>query len=131
MGPIEETFARIEATSQWICAAVLIEMDGTTAYDGSDLPTTGYYVGGRYPSMILEDAGELRSDKVRSFVTNTPDVDYYGVWTDKETHVVYIDGSDHYESLEDALRFAAERDEIAIWDIAGGEEIRLPDLVSI
>lgn len=126
-----ETFNRIESTTRWICAAVLVEMDGTVAYDGSPLPTTGYFVGGRYPSLILEDAGNLNDREVRSFVTNSPAVDYYGVWTDKESHVVYIDGVDHYGSISDALAYASERGEIAIWDVANAQEIRLEGLKEI
>lgn len=129
--PWETITLRINTTAGWIVDSVIMGRDGTVAYGGSDLPTTGYFVGGLYKSLILEDASAVRLHEVASFVTNSPAVDYYGVWTDQEDGAVYIDGVNHYESLEEALLWASEREEIAIWDIARGEEIRLGGLTEI
>jgi hypothetical protein len=48
-----------------------------------------------------------------------------GVWTDSETGRVYLDAVEHIESRSDALRIAAERGELAIWDLYAKAEIRL------
>lgn len=126
-----ETRDRIASVSGQILDWVIMGKDGTISYNGSDLPTTGYFVGGKYPSLVWSDPSEWHLNKVRSFVANSPCVEYYGVWTDSESGVVYIDGVDHYESLEEALAYAVDRGEIAIWDIANTDEIRLEGLKEI
>lgn len=128
---IDEWNANFNRVSARIVDMVITGEDGTVVYErGYDLPTAGYFVGGRYPSLILEDVAEIHREKVAEFVNTTPAADYYGVWTDRETGKVYIDAVDHYREAEYALRIAAERNEIAVWDIANARELRLADLAT-
>src|SRR5881628_472523 len=86
--------------------------------------TTGYYVGGVRPSLVVSDATLIDRGEVAWFVGGT-DARYFGVWKDTETGMIYIDASDHVDNRQDALYLATERGEIAVWDIANGVEIRV------
>lgn len=48
-----------------------------------------------------------------------------GVWTDTETNITYIDRSYHFYRKETAIDFGNLYNQIAIWDCANKEEIRL------
>lgn len=48
-----------------------------------------------------------------------------GKWTDHETGVTHIDRVDWFPHRETAVRAGRTWEQLAIWDIAAGEEIRL------
>lgn len=48
-----------------------------------------------------------------------------GAWRDSETGTVYLDTVATFETLREAIDFARERGEIAIFDLIAGDEIRL------
>jgi len=50
---------------------------------------------------------------------------FVGKWTDPETNTVHIDGTCWFDDLREAEGFGRMHDQIAIWDIAAGKEIRL------
>lgn len=51
--------------------------------------------------------------------------DLVGKWTDTVTGITHIDRVDWFPLLENAKRAGREYNQLAIWDIANGEEIRL------
>lgn len=99
--------------------------DGTVTSTGRSLPTEGYLVGGTIPSLVYRNVGDVDRGEIAYWIgVNKPCV-YYGVWVDKETNVVYFDASTFMNFERFAIPLAAERSEIAIWDIANGQEIRV------
>ena len=48
-----------------------------------------------------------------------------GAWTDSKENLVYIDVSQHFESLDEAINLAKELGELAIWDITNKKEIEI------
>lgn len=110
-------------------AQLLIDMinsgdDGTVDTENQDLPESGYFVGGVRPSLVMKDAAHADRGDIGWFVGGT-DARYFGIWTDTEDGLIYVDAVDHMETLEDALTLGAERGEIAVWDITNGEERRV------
>lgn len=90
--------------------------DGTYLKDstGAWLPvvqSSGYYVAVRPLDSI--DA-ELHPNE------------YLGVWTDPGTGTLYLDASKHFGTMTEALAVAQRTGELAIWDIAAGEEVLTP-----
>jgi hypothetical protein len=90
-----------------------------------DVPTDGFMVGGLVPAEIIPET-LITVDDIRSFIifhyfrlhnANT----YVGVWTHEGN--VYIDLSRKITVREEAMRQARNRNEIAIYDVAHGEEI--------
>ncbi len=51
--------------------------------------------------------------------------EFVGRWTDPETGTVYIDQSMWVSDFTLALKTGAEYEQLAIWDISAGREIRL------
>lgn len=116
------------ATLKDLAAASLLEMikngeDGTVSVKGTDLPTTGYWVGGLRPSLTFSPSFPVRLDELKWFVKGSH-ADYYGVWTDAEDGTVYVDAVSWEEHREAALKEAASRGELAVWDIASNTEVR-------
>lgn len=99
----------------------------TGAMDPHD---AGYYVGGLVPSVTLHRdsnvvAYSLTADSFRNTIPVNRDGVYLGTWIDTETDTVYFDASEHFTDRTEAMRVGRLRNELAIWDIANGEEIRL------
>ena len=91
---------------------------------------TGYYVGGLVPSLTIHrDSNEhgysLAAYALRESIPVDAGQVYLGTWIDTDTDTVYFDASEWFEDRELALAVARVRMELAIWDIANGEEIRL------
>jgi len=114
-----------------ILAEMAIEgVDGTvdtfiTHDDGKEeMPSTGYWVGGIRPSLIFSDKSRVDRGDIAWFVGGT-ESRYFGSWVDVADGTIHIDASDHVDNREDALYLAAERGEIAVWDIANESEIRV------
>lgn len=92
---------------------------------GDPLPTEGYWVGGGDITLILTFApGEGVRELLESFLYHVEAV-YVGWWTDAKTGKLYVDVVNHLVSLSDARLVAADRGEIAFWDIENDREIRV------
>jgi hypothetical protein len=101
--------------------------DGTVpAGDEKGLPTHGYFVGGLFPSLVFDGAGEVDRGELAWWIGNN-DAEFYGVWVDTETGKIYFDGVSHFYSELVSVTIARARGEIAIWDIHNKAEIRLKE----
>lgn len=96
-----------------------------------DIPTTGYAVAlpgyeRVYPAALLT-ASDLWSglQDARIAAHYSAFHVYYGAWRDPETDLVYLDASIVTEFRDLALQLAREGSQLAIYDIAAGESIRL------
>ena len=105
---------------------------GTIAFDGSALPTTGYFVGGIVSPLIIteQDNPAERHHMLDAFVSylrglTDVTVPFLGWWTDDETGHLWVDGTTWHGSEFEAGRIGRGRREIAIFDIAGERELRL------
>lgn len=93
--------------------------------------SSGYYVGGRVPSVQCEGSAGGWPAAMSAFLRdNRPALAcfpgrVFGVWLDHQTGVLHLDVSDHVADLADALSLAASRGELAIWDIANLREVRV------
>ena len=101
-------------------------MGGTWSMDGTPVPESGYVVSDPRYTLVLGPGVDMESI-VPHWVAALPDVRYVGVWTDGATGAVHVDVNDIISDLDAAVRTAQERREIAIWDLAGNEEIRMTD----
>lgn len=93
-------------------------------FEDDCLPKTGFYVGGVRPSLVISNIADLDRGDLAWFIGGT-EARYFGVWTDKETGKIYFDAVTHVDDFHDAFMLGSERDEIAIWDIKNGEEVRV------
>ena len=101
------------------------EHGGTFTLDGSETPTTGYFVGGVVPSLVIRKAREgFHYEIIREFVLDAPDGSMVGFWFDGDTGACYVDVVDHVILEEFAKSVGRARGELAIWDVANAEEIR-------
>lgn len=101
---------------------------------GESVPDSGYMVGGFVDSLILlsemMDHGNLAEQQITRFVEmhraqfEQPYV-FLGGWLDSETDEYYFDLSIAFEDRESALLAAKQNNELAIWDLEKGEEIRV------
>lgn len=108
--------------------------DGGSSIKIADLssPTDGYMVSFKNPTLIMESptresligntAAFLMSNS--AFAESLDDL-YLGGWRDNEDGKVYIDFSVNIAELASALEFARDNDQLAIFDVKGGKEIRL------
>lgn len=97
--------------------------DGTVDVTGSDLPTDGYYVAAASPFNLSGPRDTLSPSLVRTFLAMA--TRYVGVWTDTDTGHVYLDHVEHHQDKAQALKIAAARSEIAIWDVRHNSEVRV------
>lgn len=97
---------------------------GTVHLGGLPLPTTGYFVGGAGAALAFRGRREIDRYLTIQLLLRA-DACYIGWWTDPGTGKVWVDQSEWYPFLADARREAAYRGEIAFWDIARGEEVRV------
>lgn len=88
------------------------------------LPKTGFYVGGVRPSLVISNIDDFDRGDLAWFIGGT-ESRYFGVWTDKEDGKIYFDAVDWIDNAPAALNLAFSRNEIAVWDIENGEEIRV------
>jgi hypothetical protein len=108
--------------------------EGYSVNAQGEVPTTGYMVGGFVPSLVLS-GDELRPyattdawlTKNWSYFTINLRAYYAGVWTDSDTGKIYIDISRNVDTLSEAIAVGLNLNEIAIWDVVNGREIRLQD----
>lgn len=109
-------------TSSEMASHMLTNPDGGTfALDGSDLPTTGYYVGGLVSPLIVDDL--TTEEDVALFIDylrSLGKVQFVGWWTDIEDGTVWVDGTSHMATYIDAEVACKERGERAFYDIERG-----------
>jgi len=113
-----------------------VNIGGTVSLIGKPVPETGYMVGGYTDSLILDSGLVFHSSVMESmllqFVSNefafaTKYSTFLGAWLDREDDLLYFDFSQHFENIDDARAAAVFNDEIAIWDLANAEEIRVKE----
>ena len=102
--------------------------EGATVYRDGELSTQedGYYVGGRFAPLVFDSINEVDRGEIAWWVGQHHSM-YYGVWTDSETGKVYVDGVSYFVGKHYALAVGRGRNELAIWDIENGVEIRCND----
>lgn len=98
--------------------------DGTVSTHGEPLPESGYYVGGKTPSLIFDNVTDVDRGEVGWWIGNNSSR-FYGVWVDSDTGKIYFDAVTHMNYKSYALSVARSRGEIAVWDIANSKEIRV------
>lgn len=90
---------------------------------------SGYYVGGAHgmaPHLLGADMDNLNAALVTAFERFHSGMDgsgYVGVWEDGGT--IYVDATEWFEDPNDALDVAQARGELAIFDVANMEDIRI------
>lgn len=97
---------------------------GTVPAYGEGLPREGYWVGGKYPSLVFDSVADLDRGEIAWWIGNHR-ARWYGVWADETDGKIYFDAVTHMNFLHMATGLGKIRGEISIWDIARGEEVRL------
>lgn len=98
---------------------------GTITRTGEALPQEGYFIGGKFRSLVFESRAEIDRGELGWWIGSNTPARFYGVWEDPETGKVYFDAVSHMNYEANALSLAKVRGELAIWDIVAGQEIRL------
>ena len=99
-------------------------MGGTVSRLGRELPLTGYFVGGMVPGLVYESFVSLDAPEVARYVDGLP-TDFAGWWVDRDDGKIYVDAIEWCASEFTACQVGRKYNEIAVWDIRRGEEIRL------
>lgn len=89
---------------------------------------SGYVVGGLVPTLVFDadtQVDEFIYHVARFIDRQSSTVEYVGVWKDESTGMVHVDAVQWVESRVTAETLGIQRGELAIWDCANGEEIRL------
>ncbi len=113
------TFALATATED---VTVMVDPD-------RKIPTEGYVVGGAVPPLTLSPHADHAALPILAWILKHSDrleeCDTVGRWTDTETGLVHLDMGDIYAGVHYAKLAGRARNELAVWDLANGEEIRL------
>jgi hypothetical protein len=110
----------------------------TASLTGKSVPASGYMVGGVTDSLIFgadilnAEHEDVVHDMIIRWINQRFDIGtsenmFIGGWVDSEDGKVYIDLSEKFNVKEYALMIAADRGEIAIWDLANSQEIRVTE----
>jgi hypothetical protein len=88
---------------------------------------SGYVVGGKVPShRVFEVADNYNTiakvENIAAWIDRNPST-YYGSWKDGD--VIHIDAVDIVHDKEEAMSLGVKRNQLAIWDIEKGEDVRL------
>jgi hypothetical protein len=75
--------------------------------------SAGYWVA--HTNIVLPDSSYV--GKLIQAVIQDQRVDYVGIWTSSSGRV-FVDSTEHFRELDDALRAARHRHQQAIWDCA-------------
>jgi hypothetical protein len=111
----------------------------TQSVRGDKVPDSGFMVGGFvdsliFDAMLIRDPGHFREVYGMimkwvnaNFKLATQANIFVGGWIDTETNTAYIDLSEHFpeDMRENAMFAGKQNNEIAIWDLGEGKEIRL------
>jgi hypothetical protein len=116
-----------EDVTNQIITAITEGLPGATFPNQSllALPTTGFLVGGKVPSFIIEPGVRLfLSTQVQLFewVSRQHDASYIGMWVGPSGNI-YIDAVDWVVSRGHALGLATRRGELEIRDVAADRNI--------
>lgn len=109
---------------------------GSVSLTGVATPEFGFMVGGAYDSLIAgadvlaPDHEELLTEQILKYVDTRREFAYdphvfLGGWVDESDGRVYFELSELIYTFGTAKVIGKARNEIAIWDIAKGEEVRL------
>lgn len=121
--------------------AQLIKTDGGFTADQSfNAPTTGYMVSlagtevqfPNYSTMSDEQLERECQEYYANGVNWERQGVYFGAWVHKgvrffEQPILFFDNSINIQDREVAIAFGHANEQIAIWDVANGKEIRLTD----
>lgn len=103
---------------------------GFTWSPARDIPTKGYMISAK-GSEVKVPLGEFRTRDIAWYLSVFDDIlcedgPFLGAWIDAGT--VYLDRSYCVADRDLALKLAAWEEQLAVWDIANGREIRLDAL---
>ena len=103
---------------------------GATISLAGDVPTVGYAVGGYSESKVLNrptmiEFGPELADYIERSPLLTLHGHYLGTWLDGATGNVWLDVIKVHSTLAVAMQEAEQRGELAIYDLAAQQEIRL------
>jgi HK97 family phage portal protein len=100
----------------------------------ADSPTTGYMVSVVPAAETILDSPDAVTDEVmEKFLKDNEQAFedrptlHVGGWLDKATGKVYLDLSEQFDDLDDAIDSAEGTNQLAIWDLNVGNEIRKED----
>lgn len=104
------------------------QLGATVTLDGTQ-PTTGYVLADGKTGALIDPIG---IHGVRTWVRDAvlDGATAFGVWTDSESGQVWYDRVEVVADRRHALELGAARGEIAIWDIAANDEIRVADALA-
>jgi HK97 family phage portal protein len=96
-----------------------------------DSPTSGYMVAVvKASEVVIDSKDEITGDLIAGFMNENksqfearPAV-HVGGWIDGPTGQVYLDLSERFDDLDDAIDAAESTDQLAIWDLNEKSEIR-------
>lgn len=130
--------AEIDKAIETLIAETRDSGGSTVSVTGANLPDSGYMVGGMVDGVMT--AAEMLSpehhDDLVYAITNyiskhfdllTQRNIFLGGWVDAQEDTLWIDISERFNVKEYALLTAEDRGEIAIWDVAESEEIRVKE----
>lgn len=104
-------------------------MGGTFAFNGTEVPTTGYMVGGAAPELIIPwsdvEGGEIRKYAEQWAPLLELHGFYLGTWINPETDLLHIDISQHFTDIFKATHAGQIRGELAVYDIAAGQAFQI------
>jgi hypothetical protein len=126
----------IEQAIETLRAETYANGGSTVSVIGKPPVTDGYMVGGEVTGLQL-DMEFLHPDNANAlwrvlsryinehFKLLTDGRHFLGAWIDQASGTLWIDVSERFNVREYAILVAEDRKEIAVWDVAKSEEIRL------
>lgn len=113
----------------------LLVSDGVTvSVTNAPVPDSGYMVGGLDSLTLTRNELTLNRQGVYNTLSRFVSANlraamcadvFLGGWIDSADQTVWIDFSQHIVTKDYAMELGKSRGEIAIWDLAANEEIRL------
>ena len=123
MRDLNATVAQLLANTLYQCGN-----EGASLNVNFDSPTEGYMVsvidGPQFPNLSSVNPLDVAAF-IRKHLDRTSHGQYFGVWTDDRTGIVYFDASECLFSINTAIKFAKDNKQIAIWDVTNAKEIRV------
>lgn len=99
-----------------------------------DSPTTGYMVGVvKASEVVIDSKEEVTGELISKFMEdNKPQFEarpalHVGGWIDGASGKIFLDLSEQFDSIDDAIAAAESTDQLAIWDLNEKQEIRKED----
>ena len=104
--------------------------------NGSGTPSDGFMVSlapeegfeKQIPMTMLDDDPEMVIEAIENAqqgALERGEAHYIGAWADKG--VLYIDVSQHFKEINDAIQTGCDRNQVAIWWCEKNRAIKLPD----